>query len=101
MSFHKRGKFTTKARRHKVFGRCVGATPIGQATGPTSQQELFKSVSMNGKSPGTVTFGFGVLLATSRTGWPINSHAAVSSVKIRFFCRAAQIARRMNSTLKV
>ena len=38
---------------------------------------------MNGKSPGTVTLGLGEMLETSRTGWPINSQAAVSSVKTR------------------
>ena len=34
------------------------------------------------------------------TGCPINSHAAVSSVKTRFCCRAAEIARRITSTRK-
>ena len=50
---------------------------------------------MNGKSPGTVTFGFGATLDTSRTGWPINSHAAVSSVKINLRRRASASARRI------
>jgi hypothetical protein len=60
----------------------------------------FNNASTSGKSPGTVTLGFGVALGTSRTGWPINSHAAVSSVKINIFCRAAEMARRMTPTRK-
>ena len=36
--------------------------------------------STKGKSAATVTFGFGLVLATNRTRWPISSHAAVSSV---------------------
>ncbi len=50
------------------------------------------SDSMNGKSAGTVTLGLGAALFTSRTGWPMSSHAAVSSVSTRFFSRAAAMA---------
>ena len=55
---------------------------------------MFRSkASISGKSPGTVTLGLGATLEMSRTGWPINSHAAVSSVKISFFCRALRQSR--------
>ena len=56
---------------------------------------------MNGRSPGTVTLGFGRHHETSRTGWPINSHAAVSSVNTSLRRRASVNARRMTSTRNV
>jgi hypothetical protein len=51
MSFHKLKKTTTKTRRHKVL----------------ENHQARSNVSMNGKSAGTVTFGFGDEPDTSRT----------------------------------
>ncbi len=53
------------------------------------------------RSAGTVTLGFGNGPTTSLTGWPINSHAAVSSVTTNPFARTAVSAWRMTGTRNV
>src|SRR5205085_9072830 len=59
-----------------------------------------RSNSSKATSPATVIFGLGAALSTRRTGWPISSQAAVSSVTSKPLWRTTPRARRMISVRK-
>ena len=68
---------------------------------PGSVELLFPEQDVHvGEVLGRVTLGFGSVLATSRTGWPISSQAAVSSVTAGLCAAPPPSARRMISTRK-
>src|SRR5687767_5859399 len=78
----------------RVNCRCLEIGPVFSFEN-ASQCIIFNTVSTRVKSAGVVIFGFGAADATSCTGCPINSQAAVSSVTSNPPWRTAERARRI------